>query len=69
MRTIDIDSLTPAEKLELIGELWDSLDADDVPLTQAQKDEIDRRLATADEDAAEGKTFEEMLESLRLDKR
>jgi putative addiction module component (TIGR02574 family) len=48
MRTIDIDSLTPAEKLELIGELWDSLEADDVPLTQAQKDEIDRRLA-ADE--------------------
>jgi putative addiction module component (TIGR02574 family) len=44
MRTIDIDSLTPAEKLELIGELWDSLDADDVPLTQAQKDEIDRRI-------------------------
>ena len=44
MRTVDLDSLTPAEKLELIGELWDSLEADDVSLTKAQKDEIDRRL-------------------------
>ena len=66
MRTVDIDNLTPAEKLELIGELWESLEADDVPLTQAQIEEIDRRLATADEDAAQGNTFEEMLEGLRL---
>ncbi|HEY1750516.1 MAG TPA: addiction module protein [Caulobacteraceae bacterium] len=69
MRTVDIDKLTPAEKLELIGELWDSLEADDVPLTQAQIDEIDRRLATADEDVAQGKTLEEILEGLRLDKK
>jgi putative addiction module component (TIGR02574 family) len=48
MRTIVIDQLSPAEKLELIGELWDSLDAEDIPLTQAQMDEIDRRLAAAD---------------------
>ena len=66
MRNVDLDSLTPAEKLELIGELWESLEADDVPLTQAQIEELDRRLATADEDAAQGKTFEEMLEGLRL---
>jgi putative addiction module component (TIGR02574 family) len=66
MRNVDLDSLSPAEKLELIGELWESLEADDVPLTQAQIEELDRRLATADEDAARGKTFEEMLEGLRL---
>jgi putative addiction module component (TIGR02574 family) len=65
MRTIDIDQLTPAEKLELIEELWDSLEADDIPLTQAQMDEIDRRLATADEDAAQGKTLEQVVEGLR----
>jgi putative addiction module component (TIGR02574 family) len=45
MRMIDIDSLTPTEKLELIGELWESLEADDIPLTAAQIEEIDRRLA------------------------
>jgi hypothetical protein len=34
MRTVVIDELTPAEKLDLIGELWGSLDAQDIPLTQ-----------------------------------
>jgi putative addiction module component (TIGR02574 family) len=63
MRTIDIDGLTPAEKLELIGELWDSLDANDVPLTQAQIEEIDRRLAA---DGSEpGVPWEEVEARLR----
>jgi putative addiction module component (TIGR02574 family) len=62
MRTIDIDSLTPAEKLELIGELWDSLDADDVPLTPAQIEELERRLAADDaEPAAPWKEVEARL--------
>ncbi|HEX3406946.1 MAG TPA: addiction module protein [Caulobacteraceae bacterium] len=64
MRTIDIDSLTPAEKLELIGELWDSLDADDVPLTQAQIEELDRRLAA--DDAEPAAAWEEVEARLRL---
>jgi putative addiction module component (TIGR02574 family) len=62
MRTIDIDSLTPAQKLELVGELWDSLEEDDAPLTQAQKDEIDRRLA-ADEPGAPWEEVEARLRS------
>lgn len=61
MRTIDIDSLTPAEKLALIGELWDSLDADHVPLTQAQKDEIDRRIELDEP----GVPWEEVVARLR----
>jgi putative addiction module component (TIGR02574 family) len=65
MRTIDIDALSPTEKLDLINELWDSLDAEDVPLTQTQIDEIDRRSATADEDVAQGRTLDEILESRR----
>lgn len=66
MRNVDIDSLTPAEKRALIDDLWESLEADEMPLTQAQIEELDRRLATADQDAAQGKTFEEMVEGLRL---
>jgi putative addiction module component (TIGR02574 family) len=62
MRTIVIDDLTPAEKLELIEELWTSLESEDLPLTQAQMEEVDRRLATADQDAANGKTLEEILD-------
>ncbi|MBS0471754.1 MAG: addiction module protein [Proteobacteria bacterium] len=37
--------LSVEEKLQLIGELWDSIDARSQPLlTTAQKDELDRRL-------------------------
>lgn len=43
---IDIDKLAPEERLQLIGELWESLrrTPEDVPLTPAQVAELDRRL-------------------------
>jgi putative addiction module component (TIGR02574 family) len=46
--------MTQAEKLALIGELWESLDHDAVPLTAAQAAEIERRVATLDEDIKHG---------------
>ena len=42
---VDINSLTPEQKLRLIEELWDSLSDDDIPITEAQKQELERRLA------------------------
>ena len=44
--TIDIDKLAPEERLRLIGDLWESLRAtpEAVPITQAQRNELDRRL-------------------------
>ncbi|HZZ90564.1 MAG TPA: addiction module protein, partial [Caulobacteraceae bacterium] len=65
MRTIVINELTPAEKLELIEALWESLESEDFPLTHVQMEEIERRLGTADQDAAKGKTLEEVLEGLQ----
>lgn len=43
----DILKLSVPERLELIDTIWDSLDdaSDEIPLTEAQKLEIDRRLA------------------------
>jgi len=43
---IDIDKLAPEERLQLIGDLWESLrrTPEDVPLTPAQAAELDRRL-------------------------
>jgi putative addiction module component (TIGR02574 family) len=52
-----IDQLSPAERLALIGKLWDSLEASQVPVTQAQRDELDRRLAAG---ATGGVTWEEL---------
>jgi putative addiction module component (TIGR02574 family) len=48
MRTVVIDQLTPEEKLDLIDELWCSLASEDFPLTQAQLEELDRRIAASD---------------------
>ena len=42
----DILKLTVSERLELIDTIWDSITTDprDLPLTEAQRREIDRRL-------------------------
>jgi putative addiction module component (TIGR02574 family) len=40
-----IDSLSPAEKAELLDTVWESLEADAVSLTDAQRDELDNRIA------------------------
>jgi putative addiction module component (TIGR02574 family) len=37
--------LGPAERLELIGVVWDSLSGDDLPVTEAERVFLDARLA------------------------
>jgi putative addiction module component (TIGR02574 family) len=37
--------LEPAERLELIGVVWNSLSADDLPVTEAERVFLDARLA------------------------
>jgi putative addiction module component (TIGR02574 family) len=49
--------LTPPERLTLISQLWDSLEDDQLPLTAAQRAELDRRLATLDQDRRKGITW------------
>jgi putative addiction module component (TIGR02574 family) len=51
MTTLDIAGLTPKERLDLIGELWDSLAPEDVRLTPAHEAELARRMATFEADA------------------
>ncbi len=46
--------LTPPERLALISQLWDSLEDNQLPLTVAQRVELDNRLATLDQDRREG---------------
>ncbi len=40
-----IVSLNPADRLELIGPVWDSLSPNDLPVTDAEKSLLDARLA------------------------
>ena len=67
MTTIDIASLSPQERLDLISKLWDSLEADDIKLTPAQEAELERRLATLDDDIKAGSTWEQI--EAELDRR
>jgi len=56
----DIARLTPEERLELIGRLWDSLESEDVRLTPSQDAELGRRMATFDADAKTAVPWEEI---------
>ena len=53
----EIDRLTPPERLALIAQLWDSLEHEQLPLTEAQQAELDARLASFDEDRRSGVTW------------
>ncbi|MDQ1638280.1 MAG: hypothetical protein QOF62_1619 [Pyrinomonadaceae bacterium] len=39
-----VASLSPADRLELIGAVWDTLSLDDLPVTDAEKALLDARL-------------------------
>jgi putative addiction module component (TIGR02574 family) len=60
MATIDITSLSPQERLDLIAQLWDSLDTDDFKPSPAQEAELERRLAGLDEDIKAGSTWQQI---------
>lgn len=60
MATLDIARLTPKERLDLIGELWDSLDPADVDLTPEQEAELARRMATFEADKRDARPWSEI---------
>jgi putative addiction module component (TIGR02574 family) len=63
---IDLHDLTPAERLELAGELWDSLDdgPESIPLTPAQVRELDRRVGAYRTDREAGRPWREVLDEI-----
>lgn len=69
-QTFDYSHLTPIERLELAQELWDSVDGTEIelPLTEAQRNELDRRLEEYERDPDGGRDWEvvraELLQKL-----
>ncbi len=53
----EIVRLSPPERLALIAQLWDSLEDDQLPLTNAQRAELERRMTSLDQDRNEGVTW------------
>jgi len=60
----ELARLSPEERLALIGQLWDSLGDSEVPLPEAQKAELARRLSSFDQDRAQAVTWEQLRAEL-----
>lgn len=60
----EIARLSPEERLSLIGQLWDSLQDDQVPLPEAQRAELSRRLSNLDQQRDKFMTWEDLRAEL-----
>ncbi len=61
MRNVEFDlsKLSVAERIQLAEDLWDSIpESADIPLTDAQQAELDRRLADLDQHPDAGDPWE-----------
>ena len=64
---VDISQLNVAERLQLVEDLRDSLavNPDGVRVTQAQRDELDRRLQAHHDNPSEGASWEQVKTSIK----
>jgi putative addiction module component (TIGR02574 family) len=72
MAAIDISTLTVEQRLELLDEIWESLyeTPQAIPLTEAQREELDRRIEEFDNEGPlgaprAGAPLDEVLERIR----
>lgn len=64
---MDLSNLSSTERLQLIEELWESLSAtpEEIPLTDAQRVELDRRLDEMKQAGVSGIPWEDVLRRIR----
>jgi putative addiction module component (TIGR02574 family) len=62
---VAIKQLSVAERLDLIGVLWDSIPEDQVPIPEWHQQELERRLAAADADPSGAIPWEEVRQRLQ----
>lgn len=63
----DILQLSIAERIQLVEDIWDSIAAfpEALPLTEAQKQELDRRLEAYAQNPNDGISWDELKEKVR----
>lgn len=64
MRHEEITQLSPPERLALIGDLWDSLSDADLSISPTQHRELERRLASFDQDKVHAVKWEDLKAEL-----
>lgn len=64
---LNIQELSPEERLNLLEQLWESLRAnpDSIPLTDAQRNELDRRLDDLEREGPQGIPWDEVVRNIR----
>jgi putative addiction module component (TIGR02574 family) len=67
LKTLGIDQLSVAERILLVEEIWDSIGVDngEIPLTEAQRQDLQRRIAAYEADPKTGASWEEVKARLR----
>lgn len=61
----DLLKLSPAERIQLAQDLWDSVPEESIPLTEEQVLELERRLAEHRANPESARAWEEIRERLR----
>ena len=59
-----VEGLSPAEKLELLDAVWESLEADALSLTEAQRAELDYRIAQHEQNPSDVIPWEQVKADL-----
>jgi putative addiction module component (TIGR02574 family) len=64
---IDIAELSVAERIQLVEDLWDSLalNPDELPVAQAQRDELDRRLQAYQAHPSQGASWAQVKAGIK----
>ncbi len=67
MNSVDIAKLSSEERLKLIEDLWESLSRTPgaLPVTDAQREELDRRLDELDREGPSGIPWDEVQQHIR----
>ncbi|MFB2881566.1 addiction module protein [Floridanema aerugineum] len=63
---VDISQLSVAERIQLAEDLWDSIfeQQEELPLTEAQQQELDRRLESYQKNPVSGSSWEDVKKRL-----
>ena len=68
MHDLGIDQLNAEHRLQLIGEIWDSLSTETTPIPESHLRELDRRLDAEDSAPDSSQTWDEVRARLRVGK-
>jgi putative addiction module component (TIGR02574 family) len=67
LKALGIDQLSVAQRILLVEEIWDSIadEEAEIPLTEAQRQDLQRRIAAYEANPMAGSSWEEVKARLR----